>query len=75
LGKYEAVLAEHKTRFSERSKRYILVLCGWGFLSCITIEADMQDIAHDSTSVKVHQHAAGAKKGANPQKLAAHAAD
>ncbi len=34
----------------------------------LNINADMQDISLDSTSVKAHQHAAGAKKGANPQK-------
>jgi transposase len=27
------------------------------------VDADMQDLSLDSTSVKVHQHAAGAKKG------------
>ena len=27
------------------------------------IDADMQDLSIDSTSIKVHQHAAGAKKG------------
>ena len=34
----------------------------------LKIDADMQDISLDSTSVKAHQHAAGAKKGANSQK-------
>ena len=34
----------------------------------LNIDADMQDLALDSTSVKVHQHAAGAKKGANRSK-------
>jgi len=29
----------------------------------LKIDADMQDVSLDSTSVKVHQHAAGAKKG------------
>jgi len=29
----------------------------------LTVDADMQDLSLDSTSVKVHQHAAGAKKG------------
>jgi transposase len=29
----------------------------------LTIDADMQDLSLDSTSAKVHQHAAGAKKG------------
>jgi len=27
------------------------------------VDADMQDLSIDSTSIKVHQHAAGAKKG------------
>ena len=34
----------------------------------LNVDADMQDVSLDSTSVKVHQHAAGAKKGANQQK-------
>ena len=29
----------------------------------LTVDADMQDLSIDSTSIKVHQHAAGAKKG------------
>jgi len=29
----------------------------------LSVDADMQDISVDSTSIKVHQHAAGAKKG------------
>lgn len=29
----------------------------------LSIEADLQDLSIDSTSCKVHQHAAGAKKG------------
>ena len=29
----------------------------------LTIDADMQDLSIDSSSIKVHQHAAGAKKG------------
>lgn len=29
----------------------------------LSIDADMQDLSVDSTSIKVHQHAAGAKKG------------
>ena len=33
-------------------------------LSDLGIEADLQDMSLDSTSAKVHQHAAGAKKGA-----------
>ena len=34
----------------------------------LTVDADMQDLSLDSTSVKVHQHAAGAKKGLQEQK-------
>ena len=29
----------------------------------LSVDADMQDLSLDSTSIKVHQHAAGAKKG------------
>ena len=29
----------------------------------LSTDADMQDVSIDSTSIKVHQHAAGAKKG------------
>lgn len=29
----------------------------------LNVDADMQDLSIDSTSIKVHQHAAGAKKG------------
>ena len=29
----------------------------------LNADADMQDLSMDSTSIKVHQHAAGAKKG------------
>lgn len=32
-------------------------------LAALSVDADMQDLSIDSTSVKVHQHAAGAKKG------------
>ena len=34
----------------------------------LNIDADLQDLSLDSTSVRVHQHAARAKKGANPMK-------
>jgi len=34
----------------------------------LNIDADMQDISLDSTSIRVHQHGTGAKKGANPLK-------
>ena len=29
----------------------------------LTVDADMQELSIDSSSIKVHQHAAGAKKG------------
>jgi len=29
----------------------------------LSVDADMQDLSIGSTSIKVHQHAAGAKKG------------
>ena len=36
----------------------------------LNVDADMQDLSMDSTSIKVHQHAAGAKKGPKiPKKL------
>ena len=35
----------------------------------LNIDADMQDISLDSTSISVHQYGTGAKKGANPPKL------
>ena len=34
----------------------------------LNIDADMQGISLDSTSIRVHQHGTGAKKGANPPK-------
>lgn len=34
----------------------------------LNIDSDMQDISLDSTSIRVHQHGTGAKKGANPPK-------
>ena len=41
----------------------------------LTIDADMENLAIDSTSIRVHQHAAGAKKGANPLKSDVQEAD
>lgn len=41
----------------------------------LNIDADMQDISLDSTSVRVHQHASGAKKGANVPKSDGQEAD
>ena len=41
----------------------------------LNVDADMQDVAIDSTSVKAHQHAAGAKKGANQTKSGVPEAD
>ena len=49
------------TRFRELVDSGILVQ----IFKALNIDADMQDVSLDSTSVKVHQHAAGAKKGAN----------
>jgi transposase len=34
----------------------------------LNVDSDLQDISLDSASVRVHQHAAGAKKGANHRK-------
>jgi transposase len=34
----------------------------------LNIEADKQDVSLDSTSIRVHQHGTGSKKGANPSK-------
>jgi len=34
----------------------------------LNIDADMQDLSLDSTSIRVHQHGTGAKKGANQPK-------
>ena len=34
----------------------------------LTIDADMQDLSIDSTTVDAHQHSAGAKKGLKTQK-------
>lgn len=34
----------------------------------LNVDADMQDLSMDSTNIKVHQHAAGAKKGLMGQK-------
>lgn len=49
------------TRFRELIENGILVK----LFQDLNIDADMQDLALDSTSVRAHQHAAGAKKGAN----------
>jgi transposase len=35
----------------------------------LSVDADMQDLSIDSTSIKAHQHAGGAKKGLKMQKL------
>ena len=34
-----------------------------GIFDILNIDADLQDLSLDSTSCKVHQHAAGAKRG------------
>ena len=52
------------TRFRELVENGVLVQ----IFQELNINADMQDLALDSTSVRVHQHAAGAKKGAFPPK-------
>jgi len=49
------------TRFRELIDSGILVKI---FME-LNIDADMQNLSIDSTSVKAHQHSAGAKKGAN----------
>ena len=41
----------------------------------LNIDADMQDVSLDSTSVRVHQHGTGAKKGALPPKSGGQEAD
>jgi len=57
--------------FSQLIERGILIK----IFTALNIDADMQDLAIDSTSVKAHQHAAGAKKGANQPKSDAPAED
>ena len=59
------------TRFRELVDSGVLVQ----IFRDLNIDADMQDISLDSTSVRVHQHAAGAKKGANPPKSDVQEAD
>jgi len=56
------------TRFRELVDSDVLVK----IFKELNIDADMQDLALDSTSVRVHQHAAGAKKGANLPKSDVH---
>jgi transposase len=38
-----------------------------GIFEILNVDADTQDLCIDSTSIKVHQHAAGAKKGPQTQ--------
>jgi len=52
------------TRFRELVDNGVLVK----MFHDLNIDADMQDISLDSTSIRVHQHGTGAKKGANPLK-------
>ena len=59
------------TRFRELIAKGILLK----IFAELNIDADMQDISLDSTSVRVHQHAAGAKKGAKIPKSDAHVGD
>ena len=47
------------TRFRLWSKNDVFQIV----FSALSADADMQDVSIDSTSCKVHQHAAGAKKG------------
>jgi transposase len=50
--------------FSRLVKRGVLVQ----IFKDLNVDADLQDVSLDSTSVKVHQDAAGAKKGEDPLK-------
>ena len=59
------------TRFRELVESGVLVQ----IFQDLNINADMQDLALDSTTVRAHQHSAGAKKGANQPKLVAPAED
>ena len=59
------------TRFRELIAHGILIK----IFAELNIDGDMQDISLDSTRVRVHQHAAGAKKGANPPKSDVQEAD
>ena len=52
------------TRFRELIERGILAK----MLHDLSIDADMQDVSFDSTSIRVHQQGTGAKKGANQPK-------
>ncbi len=56
------------TRFRELISSGVLVQ----IFKDLNVDADMQDISLDSTSVRAHQHAAGAKKGANQPKSDVH---
>jgi len=49
------------TRFRELVESGVLVK----IFADLNVDADLQDISLDSTSIKVHQDAAGAKKGTN----------
>jgi len=53
------------TRYRDLLDRGIIVR----IFADLNIDADIQDVSLDSTSVRVHQHAAGSKKGANLPKL------
>ena len=52
------------TRFRELVGNGVLVK----MFHDLNIDADMQDVSLDSTSIRVHQHGTGAKKGTNPLK-------
>ena len=47
------------SRFNQWAKQDIFEK----ILMKLNIDADMQDLSIDSSSIKVHQHASGAKKG------------
>ena len=59
------------TRFRELIDNGILAM----MFRDLNIDADMQDISLDSTSIRVHQHGTGAKKRANPPKSDVQGAD
>jgi transposase len=52
------------TRFRELVGNGILAM----MFNDLSIDPDMQDVSLDSTSIRVHQHGTGAKKGGNPSK-------
>jgi transposase len=67
FGPWETVYSKFRKWLSENLLEKIF--------DALKIDADMETLCIDSTSVRVHQHAAGAKKGANPLKSVDHVAD